>query len=151
MSHASGSTKRRLARGKNRAEGFAVSAPPLPTELRQVSLNAAGIDIGDGVHFVAVPEGRDTVSVRAFGSFTDDLEALADWLQHCRIDTVAMEATGVYWITLFELLERRGFKVILVEPSRLKNVPGRKSDVLDCQWIQQLHTFGGPSLYRREN
>lgn len=142
MSYTPSSAKRRLARGKRRTEGFAVPAPFLPAELRQVNLNAAGIDIGDGVHFVAIPEGRDAQSVRAFGSFTDDLEALADWLEHCRIDTVAMEATGVYWIPLFELLERRGFEVKLVEPSRLKNVPGRKTDVLDCQWIQQLHTFG---------
>jgi transposase len=94
------------------------------------------------VHFVAVPEGRDEVHVRSFGSFTADLEGLADWLQQCGVTTVAMESTGVYWIALYELLERRGFAVLLAEPSQLKKVPGRKSDVLDCQWIQRLHSFG---------
>ncbi len=114
----------------------------MPAELKQVNVNAAGIDVGATVHFVCVPEGRDPQPVRSFGAFTADLEALADWLGQCGVTTVAMEATGVYWIPLFELLEQRGFEVRLVEPSRLKHVPGRKSDVLDCQWIQQLHTFG---------
>jgi len=114
----------------------------MPAELKQVNLNAAGIDVGATVHFVCVPEGRDPQPVRSFGTFTDDLEAIADWLTQCGVTTVAMEATGVYWIPLFELLERRGLEAKLVEPSRLKHVPGRKSDVLDCQWIQQLHTFG---------
>ncbi len=119
-----------------------VAAPAMPAELKQVNVNAAGIDVGATVHFVCVPEGRDPQPVRSFGAFTADLEALADWLGQCGVTTVAMEATGVYWIPLFELLEQRGFEVRLVEPSRLKHVPGRKSDVLDCQWIQQLHTFG---------
>jgi transposase len=91
---------------------------------------------------VAVPEGRDEVSVREFGTFTADLEALADWLKKCGVTSVAMESTGVYWIPLFELLERRGFEVKLVDARHVKNVSGRKSDVLDCQWIQQLHTYG---------
>jgi len=117
-------------------------APSLPAELQQVNVNAAGIDVGATQHFVCVPEGRDPQPVRSFGAFTADLEAIADWLIQCGVTTVAMEATGVYWIPLFELLERRGLEVKLVEPSRLKHVPGRKSDVLDCQWIQQLHTFG---------
>jgi len=119
-----------------------VTAPSMPAELKQVNLNAAGIDVGATVHFVCVPEGRDPQPVQSFGAFTADLEAMADWLAQCGVTTVAMEATGVYWIPLFELLERRGFEVKLVEPRRLKHVPGRKSDVLDCQWIQQLHTFG---------
>ena len=119
-----------------------VTAPSMPAELKQVNLNAAGIDVGATVHFVCVPEGRDPQPVQSFGAFTADLEAIADWLAQCGVTTVAMEATGVYWIPLFELLERRGFEVQLVEPRRLKHVPGRKSDVLDCQWIQQLHTFG---------
>lgn len=119
-----------------------VTAPSMPAELKQVNLNAAGIDVGATVHFVCVPEGRDPQPVQSFGAFTADLEAIADWLAQCGVTTVAMEATGVYWIPLFELLERRGFEVKLVEPRRLKHVPGRKSDVLDCQWIQQLHTFG---------
>jgi transposase len=114
----------------------------MPADLKQVNLNAAGIDIGATVHFVCVPQDRDPQPVQSFGSFTADLEAIAVWLSQCGVTTVAMEATGVYWIPLFELLERRGFEVNLVEPSRLKHVPGRKSDVLDCQWIQQLHTFG---------
>jgi transposase len=94
------------------------------------------------MHFVAVPIDRDEKPVRCFKSFTEDLVALADWLSDCGIDTVAMEATGVYWIPLFELLVERGFEVKLVNPHHLKNVPGRKTDVADCQWIQQLHTFG---------
>jgi len=80
--------------------------------------------------------------VRKFGTFTPDLEQLADWLKACGLETVAMESTGVYWIPIFELLEARGFKVHLVNARHLKNVPGRKSDVQDCQWIQQLHGFG---------
>ena len=80
--------------------------------------------------------------MRKFGTFTPDLEQLADWLKACGLETVAMESTGVYWIPIFELLEARGFKVHLVNAQHLKNVPGRKSDVQDCQWIQQLHGFG---------
>jgi transposase len=114
----------------------------LPAELARVNLNAAGIDIGSASHFVAVPEGRDEATVREFKTFTADLNALAAWLKKCRIDTVVMESTGVYWIPLFEILEDKGFEVRLVNPKHLKNVPGRKSDVLDCQWLQQLHTFG---------
>lgn len=117
-------------------------AGKLPTELQRVNLNAAGIDVGSASHFVAVPEGRDTVTVREFKSFTADLYELANWLKSCGITTVAMESTGIYWIPLFEILEELGFEVRLVNPKHLKNVPGRKSDVLDCQWLQQLHTFG---------
>ena len=104
--------------------------------------NAAGIDIGASSHFVAVPTDRDDQPVREFASFTEDLHAIADWLTACGIDTVAMESTGVYWIPLFELLESRGFMVFLVNSRHVKNVPGRKSDVLDCQWLQQLMSFG---------
>jgi transposase len=114
----------------------------LPPQLQQVNLNAAAIDIGSSSHFVAVPEGRDSVSVREFATFTADLHHLADWLQQCGIDTVVMESTGVYWIPVFELLEQRGFLVLLVDARKVKNVSGRKTDVLDCQWLQQLHTFG---------
>jgi transposase len=114
----------------------------LPAELSRVNLDAAGIDIGSASHFVAVPEGRDTESVREFKSFTADLHELANWLERCGVKTVAMESTGIYWIPLFEILEARGFEVRLVNPKHLKNVPGRKSDVLDCQWIQRLHTYG---------
>ena len=122
--------------------GKAISAKELPSMLRTVNLNAAGIDVGATQHYVAIPEGRDAVRVRCFGTFTSDLAALADWLIACGVTTVAMESTGVYWIPVFELLEERGLEVRLVEPGRLKSVPGRKTDVLDCQWIQQLHTYG---------
>lgn len=104
--------------------------------------NAAGIDIGSASHFVAVPPERDDEPVREFSSFTVDLERLADWLTACGVDTVAMESTGVYWIPLFELLDARGFTVLLVNARHVKDVSGRKSDVLDCQWLQQLMTYG---------
>jgi transposase len=91
---------------------------------------------------VAVPHDRAEQCVRSFGGFTEDLFALADWLSACRIRTVAMEATGVYWIPLFEILDRRGFEVVLVNARNVRNVPGRKSDVLDCQWLQELHSLG---------
>jgi transposase len=104
--------------------------------------NAAGIDIGSASHFVAVPPDRDDEPVREFKSFTSDLIRLADWLAACGVKTVAMESTGVYWIPLFELLESHGFTVLLVNARHVKNVSGRKSDVLDCQWLQQLMTYG---------
>jgi transposase len=104
--------------------------------------DAAGIDIGGSFHYVAVPADRDHQPVRKFDNFTADLHALADWLTACHIKTVAMESTGVYWIPVYELLERRGFEVLLVNARHIKNVPGRKTDVKDCQWIQQLHSYG---------
>lgn len=104
--------------------------------------NAAGIDIGSASHYVAVPPDRTDDCVREFKSFTENLEALADWLTACEVDTVAMESTGVYWIPLYELLESRGFVVYLVNARHVKNVSGRKSDVLDCQWLQQLMSYG---------
>jgi len=104
--------------------------------------NAAGVDVGSAAHYVAVPADRDEQPVREFRSFTVELIALADWLERCGVEIVAMESTGVYWIPLYELLERRGFKVLLVNARHVKNVSGRKSDVLDCQWLQQLLTYG---------
>ena len=104
--------------------------------------NAGGIDIGATEIFVAVPADRDMETVRSFASFTEDLHALADWLQQCRVDTVAMESTGVYWIPLFQILEARGIEVHLVNAQHVHHVPGRKSDVLDCQWLQYLHSVG---------
>jgi transposase len=104
--------------------------------------NAAGIDIGAEQSYVAVPADRDETPVRSFGCFTEDLHALAQWLGDCGIDTVAMEATGVYWVPLYQVLESYGFEVYLVNARHYKNVPGRKTDVLDCQWLQQLHSFG---------
>jgi transposase len=117
-------------------------AMKLPKHLEHINRYAAGIDIGSKSHFVAVPEGVDETPVREFSTFTGDLERLAEWLKTCGIQTVAMESTGVYWIPVFEILEERGFEVKLVNARHVKNVPGRKSDVLDCQWLQQLHTYG---------
>jgi len=114
----------------------------LQDHLKQVNLYAAGIDIGSTSHFVAVPPSLDDKPIREYSCFTADLEHMADWLQKVGISTIAMESTGVYWIPAFELLEERGFEVFLVNPRHLKNVPGRKTDVLDCQWLQQLHSFG---------
>ena len=110
--------------------------------LAQVNLNAAGIDVGAKSHYLAVPQDRAEQPVREFGAYTADLYRLADWLTECGVETVAMESTGVYWIALFGVLEERGFEVMLVDPRRLKSVPGRKTDVSDCQWLQQLHTYG---------
>ena len=104
--------------------------------------NAAGIDIAHREHWCAVPADRCERPVRCFGTFTEDLEKLADWLQECGIKTVAMESTGVYWIPAFQILERRGLEVRLVNARHVKNVSGRKSDILDCQWIQRLHSYG---------
>ena len=110
--------------------------------LEQINLHAAGIDVGAEEVYVAVPPDRDEKSVRSFPTFTADLHRMADWLEACGIETVAMEATGVYWMPLYEILEAAGFEVYLVNARHVKNVSGRKTDVLDCQWIQQLHTYG---------
>lgn len=119
-------------------------ASELPNVFEQININAAGIDIGFQQHYVAVPKGRDPegLDVRHFETFTADLNALVDWLDRCGIDTVAMESTGIYWIPLFEILSKRDFEVRLVNPRSIKHAPGRKSAVVDCQWIQQLHSFG---------
>ncbi|MFC1879783.1 IS110 family transposase [Chloroflexota bacterium] len=110
--------------------------------LEQINLNAAGLDIGAEEIYAAVPTGRDEESVRSYPTFTADLHHLADWLEDCEIETVAMESTGPYWIPIYEILESRGLEVYLVNARHIKNVSGRKTDVLDCQWIQQLHTYG---------
>jgi transposase len=111
-------------------------------ELAVVHPNAAGIDIGSSSHYVAVPAHRCEHTVREFGNCTADLMSLAQWLKQCGVDTVAMESTGVFWIPLHELLEAEGFVVYLVNARHVKNVSGRKSDVIDCQWLQQLMSFG---------
>jgi transposase len=123
-------------------------------DLKVSQQHAAGIDVHAAVHFVAVapadvpagfvhPDARLPVGVRRFGATTGELEALAAWLKACGVTTVAMESTGVYWIPLYELLASRGFDVILVDPRQTKHAPGRpKSDVLDCQWIRRLHSYG---------
>jgi len=114
----------------------------LPKHLQHINQHAAGIDIGSRSHFVAVAEGLDEQPVREFRSFTNDIEQMAQWLISCGVTTVAMESTGVYWIPVFEILESYGLEVKLVNARHVKNVPGRKSDVLDCQWLQRLHTYG---------
>jgi len=112
------------------------------SELTITNPDAAGIDVGSQVHYVAVPEGRAQESVRSFGAYTAQLDELVQWLKDCRIKTVAMESTGVYWIPLYQKLEEAGFEVLLVDARQAKHVPGRKSDVQDCQWLEQLHRYG---------
>lgn len=114
----------------------------LPNHLKHINVNAAGVDIGSRSFFVAVPEGRDEEFVKEFSNFTCDLARISDWLKRCEVDTVAMESTGVYWIPLYDYLEEQGFEVKLVDARHVKNVSGRKTDILDCQWIQKLHTYG---------
>src|SRR5215831_8125693 len=110
--------------------------------LERIQPDAAGIDCGQSSHFVAVPPDRDPQPVREFPTFTTELERLADWLARCGIKTVAMESTGVYWIPLYEILEQRGFEVMLVNARDVHNVRGRKSDVMDCEWLRELHSVG---------
>lgn len=112
------------------------------SSLRIVNPDAAGIDIGAKSHFVAVPEGRDKDTVKEFECFTPDVQSMIRWLKKCLIKTVVMESTGSYWIPVFEMLDQAGFEVKLVDAHHIKNVRGRKSDVIDCQWLQQLHTHG---------
>lgn len=131
--------------GTTRAKTKAARRRPRSAEgeaLAHVNRNAAGIDVGAVAHSVAVPTDRDDQPVREFAAFTGELYRLADWLQTCGIETVAWESTGVYWIPVFHVLEERGFEVKLVDARQLKRVPGRKTDVADCQWLQQLHSFG---------
>ncbi len=108
----------------------------------EVFPHAAGIDVGASSHWVAVPGRLAEESVREFGAMTDDLNAMADWMLDCGVDTVALESTGVYWIPVYEVLEQRGLKVWLVDARQMKYVPGRKSDVQDCQWLQKLMSLG---------
>lgn len=113
-----------------------------PALLKRLQPDAAGIDCGATSHYVAVPEDRDPQPVREFRTFTTDLQHLADWLVKCGIKTVAMESTGVYWIPIHEVLEERGLEVVLVNAHEVHNVRGRKTDVKDCQWLQELHSVG---------
>lgn len=112
------------------------------TTLPMVNAKVAGIDIGNEAHYVSVSPQLSVENVRKFGTFTADLEALATWLLDLGITSVAMESTGVYWINVFEVLESKGLEVLLVNARYPKNVSGRKSDVSDSQWIQQLHSYG---------
>ena len=117
-------------------------ANKVSSHLEQINHNAAGIDLGGTEHWVCVPIEKAEKNVRRFGCFTPDLMAMADWLIECEVTTVAMEATGVYWIPVFQILENRGLEVKLVNAQQVITVPGRKTDVNDCQWLQQLHTYG---------
>jgi transposase len=113
-----------------------------PSVLERVNPNVAGIDCGSAEHFVAVPPDRDRCPVQSFRTFTSDLERLVDWIVTCGVTSVAMEATGVYWIPVYDMLEARGLTVLLVNARHVKNVPGRKSDVSDCEWLRELHSVG---------
>ncbi len=115
---------------------------PAADALRVVHPHAAGIDIGSQRHYVAVPPDRDPEPVRSFGCLTPDLQEMARWLKACGVDTVALESSGVYWIPVMQVLEEWGLEVYLVDARQAKNMPGRKTDVKDCQWLQQLHTHG---------
>src|SRR5215470_3369522 len=110
--------------------------------LEVVHPDAAGIDIGNESHYVAVPSTRDSQPVRRFGCTTGELKAMAEWLKQCRIRTVAMQSTGVYWVAVYDILEQAGFEVYLVNARDTKNLPGRKSDVQESQWLMKLHTYG---------
>jgi len=130
-----GKAKRRRSKGRKRTldptAGLQVANP-----------NAAAIDIGCAEHWVCVPAGRSGKPTRAFGCCTADLNQLADWLADCAVDTVVMEATGNYWVVLYDILEERGLHPVLVNPRYAKNMSGRKGDIPDCQWMQKLHTYG---------
>jgi transposase len=126
------------AMAKRRKKAPPRGLAPVPV----LEANAAGVDIGATEIYIAVPVDRDSRPVRRFTTFTEDLIAAADWLERCGVRTVAMESTGVYWIPLFQMLESRGLKVCLVNARHVKNVPGRKTDVSDCQWLQYLHAVG---------
>ncbi|HEX2715965.1 MAG TPA: IS110 family transposase [Candidatus Acidoferrales bacterium] len=110
--------------------------------LEVVHPHAAGIDIGNEFHYVAVPPGRDSIQVRRYGCTTDELKAMASWLSLCGIRTVAMQSTGVYWIAVYDILQAAGFEVYLVNARDTKNLPGRKTDVQESQWLMKLHTYG---------
>lgn len=130
--------RRPASRPPARTTGHSLS----PALLKRIQPNAAGIDCGATRHYVAVPDDRDPQPVREFSTFTADLHHLADWLVKCGIKTVAMESTGVYWIPIYEVLEERGLEVVLVNAHQVHNVRGRKTDVKDCQWLQELHSVG---------
>jgi len=127
--------RRRKKKAGNEQQDWSVN-------LDVVHPNAAGIDIGNESHYVAVPPDRDAEPVRQFACFTEALQQMAAWLKSCGIDTVAMQSTGVYWLPVYEILTEEGLQVFLVNARHTKNLPGRKTDVQECQWLLQLHTFG---------
>ena len=130
---------KKVHKGKRRnrkKKGMCLSDRPL------VEVSAAGVDIGAREIYVAVPPDRDAEPVRMFATFTEDLQRMVEWLEACGVKTVAMESAGVYWIPLYEMLDARGLKPCLVNARHMKNVPGRRTDWHDCQWIQYLHSVG---------
>jgi hypothetical protein len=131
-----GKAKVSQGKAKRKRKGMCLEDRPL------LEPNAGGIDIGAREIFVAVPPDRDENPVRVFSTFTEDLEGVARWLLSCGITTVAMESTGVYWIPLYDVLEKHGVKPCLVNARGMKNVPGRRTDWHECQWLQFLHSVG---------
>jgi transposase len=145
MANRKPSTFERLSRGRLNRKQRRELERKLTTEdpgLEIVNRNVAGIDVGNESHFVAVAPGRDPQPVREFGSWTADLERMADWLQACGVESVVMQSTGVYWIALYDILEARKFKICLTNARHTKNLPGRKSDVQESQWLLKLYTYG---------
>jgi len=135
-------TDKKLWRNRKERKEWARRLQSEDPGLEVVHPHAAGIDVGNGVHYVAVRPDRDPQPVRRFECFTADLHRLADWLRSCGVKTVAMQSTGVYWIPIYEILEERGIQVYLVNARHTKNLPGRKSDVQESQWLLKLHTYG---------
>ena len=135
-------TDKRLWRNRNTRKELARRLQSENPGLEVVHPRAAGIDVGNSAHYVAVRPDCDAEPVRRFECFTADLHRLANWLQSCGVKTVAMQSTGVYWIPLYDILEEHGFEVYLVNARHTKNLPGRKSDVQESQWLLKLHTYG---------
>jgi transposase len=145
MANRKQSTFERLSSGRLNRQQRKELARKLTAEhpgLEIVNRNAAGIDVGNESHYVAVAPGCDPQPVREFGSWTADLERMAEWLKACGVETVVMQSTGVYWMALYDILEARKFKVCLTNARHTKNLPGRKSDVQESQWLLKLHTYG---------
>ena len=134
------STFERLNRRQRRKLAQQLSLPD--PGLSIVHPHAGGIDVGKESHFAAVPPDRDPNPVQEFGCWTADVVRMAQWLKACRIDTVAVQATGVYWIALYDILTEHGIRVTLVNAQHTRNLPGRKTDVQECQWLMKLHTYG---------
>jgi transposase len=137
-----GMTADKLWRNRKERKQWARRLQSEDPGLEVIHPHAAGIDVGNSAHYVAVRPERGPQPVRRFECFTADLRRLADWLQSCGVKTVAMQSTGVYWIPLYEILEERGFEVYLVNARHTRNLPGRKSDVQESQWLLKLHTYG---------
>ena len=136
--------KTNCSRRTSKANRWAKPIRPAKS-MPMIHAHAAGIDVGATMHTVCVPEDAVPAGespVRQYKAFTGDLDQLVEWLQACKVKTVAMESTGVYWIPLYQKLEAAGLDVIVCNARHMKNVPGRKTDLLDCQWVQQLHSYG---------